>query len=42
MERPLGSLPVSNGEVKVPTKPYEIKTVEVRFSDMAAVAGDRP
>ena len=42
MERALETLPVSNGEVKVPTKPYEIKTVEVRFSGMAADAGDRP
>ena len=41
MERPLGSLSVSNGEVKVPTKPYEIKTMEVRFSGMSEAAGDR-
>jgi alpha-mannosidase len=41
IERPLGNLPVSNGEVKVPTKPYEIKTIEVRFSDMSGVAEDR-
>jgi len=41
MERPLGNLPVSNGEVKVPTKPYEIKTIEVRFSDMSGAAEDR-
>ena len=36
-----GNLPVSNGEVKVPTKPYEIKTIEVRLSDMSGVAEDR-
>jgi alpha-mannosidase len=42
MERPLGNLPVSGGEVKVPTKPYEIKTIEVRFSGMTEAAGDRP
>jgi alpha-mannosidase len=41
MEKQLGNLPVSNGEVKVPTKPYEIKTIEVRFSDMSGVAEDR-
>jgi alpha-mannosidase len=41
MERPLGNLPVSNGEVKVPTKPYEIKTIKVGFSGMTAAAGDR-
>jgi alpha-mannosidase len=41
MEKPLGNLPVSNGEVKVPTKPYEIKTIEVRFSGMTEAAGDR-
>ena len=42
MERPLGNLPVSDGEVKVPTKPYEIKTIEVRFSGVPEAAGDRP
>ena len=41
MEKPLANLPVSNGGVKVPTKPYEIKTIEVRFSDMSGVAEDR-
>jgi alpha-mannosidase len=41
MERPLGDLSVSNGEVKVPTKPYEIKTIEVRFSGVTEAAGDR-
>jgi alpha-mannosidase len=42
MERPLGNLSVSNGEVKVPTKPYEIKTIKVGFSGMTEAAGDRP
>jgi alpha-mannosidase len=42
MERPLGNLPVSNGEVKVPTKPYEIKTIEVRVSGVPEAAGDHP
>jgi alpha-mannosidase len=41
MERPLGDLPVSKGEVKVPTKPYEIKTIKVRFSGLTEMAGDR-
>ena len=41
MERPVGNLSVSKGEVKVPTKPYEIKTVKVQFSGMPEMAGDR-
>ncbi|HKV77336.1 MAG TPA: glycoside hydrolase family 38 C-terminal domain-containing protein, partial [Candidatus Sulfotelmatobacter sp.] len=41
MERSVGNLSVSNGEMKVPTKPYEIKTIEVRFSGMSETAGDR-
>jgi alpha-mannosidase len=41
MERPMGNLSVSNGEVTVPTKPYEIKTVKVQFSGMPDMAGDR-
>jgi alpha-mannosidase len=41
MERPMGNLSVSNGEVTVPTKPYEIKTVKVQFSGMPEMAGDR-
>ena len=31
MERPTGDLSLSNGAVNVHTKPYEIKTVKVRF-----------
>ena len=31
MEKPTGKLPVQNGAVSVPTKPYEIKTVRVVF-----------
>lgn len=31
MERPIGELPVQNNTVTVHTKPYEIKTVRVRF-----------
>jgi hypothetical protein len=34
MEKPIGDLPVSSNSVKVPTKPYEIKTVKVQFSGM--------
>ncbi|HEX6804759.1 MAG TPA: glycoside hydrolase family 38 C-terminal domain-containing protein [Terriglobales bacterium] len=33
MEKRTGSLSVNGGSVKVPTKPYEIKTVEVKFSN---------
>ena len=32
MERPIAELPVKNGVVSVPTKPYEIKTLRVRFT----------
>ena len=32
MERPLGALPLEGGAVRVHTKPYEIKTVKVRFA----------
>jgi alpha-mannosidase len=32
MERPVGALPVASGVVTVHTKPYEIKTVKVRFA----------
>jgi alpha-mannosidase len=40
MERPLGNLPLANGAVNVPTRPFEIKTVKVQFSGVAAGAGD--
>jgi alpha-mannosidase len=40
MERPSGDLSISNGEVKVPTKPYEIKTLKVQFSGMPREAGE--
>jgi len=39
MEKPSGDLLLSNGEVKVPTKPYEIKTVEVKLSGLAETPG---
>ena len=32
MERPISSLPLQAGSVTVHTKPYEIKTVKVRFA----------
>jgi alpha-mannosidase len=32
MEKPLGNLSVSNGRVSIHTKPYEIKTIKVKFS----------
>ncbi|MFZ0732834.1 MAG: alpha-mannosidase [Candidatus Sulfotelmatobacter sp.] len=41
MERPISSVPVSNNEIRVPIKPYEIKTLEVRFAgtpELAATA----
>jgi len=40
MEKPSGNLPLSSGEVKMPTKPYEIKTVKVQFSGIPGAAGD--
>jgi alpha-mannosidase len=39
MERSTGTLSVSNGEVSVPTKPYEIKTIKVAFPSTADTAG---
>jgi alpha-mannosidase len=32
LERPIGDLPVQNDSVTVHTKPYEIKTLRVRFA----------
>jgi hypothetical protein len=32
MERPIGSLSMHAGAVAVRTKPYEIKTIKVRFA----------
>jgi alpha-mannosidase len=37
MEKPIGSLAVQHGEVSVPTKAYEIKTIKVRFADLPAM-----
>jgi alpha-mannosidase len=41
MEKPIAGLPVQNSIVTVHTKPYEIKTVEVRYS-LAGQAATRP
>ena len=40
MEKPSGNLSIANGEVKVLTKPYEIKTVKVHFSGVPREAGE--
>ncbi len=40
MEKSSGSLSLANGIVQVPTKPYEIKTVVVRFAGTSSGAGD--
>ncbi len=32
MERPIGSLPINSGGVRVPTKPFEIKTVRLQYA----------
>ena len=38
MERPIGDLTLSGDSVTVPTKPYEIKTIKVQFSQMPQTA----
>ena len=38
MEKPIGDLPVTDSELTVPIKPYEIKTVEIKFAKMPALA----
>lgn len=38
MEKPAQDLAVQNGAVKVPTKPYEIKTVKVQFASVPQMA----
>jgi alpha-mannosidase len=42
MEKPLGSLQVNGSAVNVPIKPYEIKTVEVQFSEIRQAAAAKP
>ncbi len=37
MEKPIADLPVTNSELTVPIKPYEIKTVEIKFAGEPAV-----
>lgn len=36
MEKPLSTLPVKSGAIKVPTKPYEIKTIKIKFAETTA------
>ena len=38
MEKPISSLPVHNGAVTLHTKPYEIKTIKVQFSNTPQIA----
>ena len=42
MEKPTGSLSLHDNLVTVPTKPYEIKTVKVRFSGMPQTTSGAP
>lgn len=42
MEKPLGNLSMNGAAVTVPTKPYEIKTVEVQFSNTPTTMAARP
>ena len=42
MERPTGSLSVANGKVIVPTKPYEIKTIQVQFPELPKMTAEQP
>jgi alpha-mannosidase len=42
MEKPLGALSMSGNVVKVPTKPYEIKTIKVQFSGMPQTSATKP
>jgi len=34
MEKPIASIPVQGGAVEVHTKPYEIKTIKIKYSSM--------
>jgi alpha-mannosidase len=40
MERPIGDLALQSGAVTVHTKPYEIKTIRVRFAVEQGSRGD--
>jgi alpha-mannosidase len=41
MERPVAELSLQDGTVTVPTKPYEIKTVRVRFTSRSSAQSDQ-
>jgi hypothetical protein len=38
MEKKIADLTSSGSEVTVPTKPYEIKTIQVQFADVASAS----
>jgi alpha-mannosidase len=38
MEKPITDLPVTNSELTVATKPYEIKTIEIHFAGVPTTA----
>ena len=42
MERPLASIPIHAGSVTLRTKPYEIKTIKVRFSGVPPMMAAKP
>ena len=42
MERPIADLPVHSSSVTLHTKPYEIKTIKVRFSGMPSMMAAKP
>jgi alpha-mannosidase len=42
MEKAIGEIPLQNGTITVSTKPYEIRTVKVRFSAKPATTAARP
>jgi alpha-mannosidase len=42
MEKPIGEIPLQNGRITVSTKPYEIRTIKVRFSAETKMTAARP
>jgi alpha-mannosidase len=42
MEKPIGDIPLQNGAIAVLTKPYEIRTVKVRFSGKTETTAAKP
>jgi alpha-mannosidase len=42
MERPIGEIPLQNGAITLSTKPYEIRTVKVRFPGKPETTAARP